>query len=81
LVAIRENIGILYTLCEQIAKLDLLQSLAQASSVPGYVRPQFGDYLEVINSRHPLLDYLCSTTPVGNDVVGLSIYLIKFIIN
>ncbi|KAK9744775.1 MutS domain V [Popillia japonica] len=68
LIKVRDHIGLMYKLCEDIAKLDMIQSLAQASSGIGYARPEFGDYLEITNSRHPLLDFLCSTEPTSNSI-------------
>ncbi|KAK9744780.1 MutS domain V [Popillia japonica] len=72
LIKVRDHIGLMYKLCEDIAKLDMIQSLAQASSGIGYARPEFGDYLEITNSRHPLLDFLCSTEPTSNSIFATS---------
>lgn len=52
---IRESIGSLYKLSEIVATLDMLVSLADISSMHGFVRPTFGDSLEVINGKHPIL--------------------------
>lgn len=69
LIQIREHVGIFYKLCEDIAQLDMLQSLARASSAVHYVRPKFADYLEIEQARHPLLDFLCPVEPTANSVV------------
>ncbi|XP_041979461.1 mutS protein homolog 4-like [Aricia agestis] len=58
----------LYKLCEDVAELDILLALAQASSAGSYIRPEFGDYMEVRNSVHPLLDYNSQVLPVPNDI-------------
>lgn len=49
----------------------MLQSLAQASSDRSYVRPVFRDYMEIVQCRHPMLEFLCSKPPVANDVVRI----------
>lgn len=71
LVAIKGHISIFYTLCENIAKLDVLQSLAQASAGNNYVRPTFNKYMEIIEGRHPLLEFVLVREPVPNDVVSV----------
>lgn len=66
---IRDYLDIFYKLIEDIAKLDVLQSLAEASSGNGYVRPKFADYIDIANAKHPMLDMLCSKEPVANPIV------------
>ncbi|XP_068633556.1 mutS protein homolog 4-like [Battus philenor] len=58
----------LYRLCENVAELDILLALAQASSIGSYIRPEFNAYMDVRNSVHPLLDYNSQTMPVPNDI-------------
>ncbi|KAJ0176479.1 hypothetical protein K1T71_007658 [Dendrolimus kikuchii] len=58
----------LYKLCEDVAELDILLALAQASTIGSYIRPQFNSYLEIRNSVHPLLDYYSQVTPIPNDI-------------
>ncbi|XP_046389737.1 mutS protein homolog 4-like [Ischnura elegans] len=65
---LREQIGSLYKLCESVAVLDMLLSLSRVSSLPGYCQPRFNSYLNVINGRHPLLDFFGSREPVPNSV-------------
>uniref|UniRef100_A0A2A4IVB4 DNA mismatch repair proteins mutS family domain-containing protein n=1 Tax=Heliothis virescens TaxID=7102 RepID=A0A2A4IVB4_HELVI len=60
----------LYTLCENVAELDVLLALAQASSIGSYIRPDFNSFMEIRNSVHPLLDYNSQVLPVPNDIVG-----------
>ncbi|XP_039753333.1 mutS protein homolog 4-like [Pararge aegeria] len=60
----------LYKLCENVAELDILLSLAQASAVGSYIRPEFDNYLEVRNCVHPLLDYNSQVMPVPNDILA-----------
>lgn len=55
-------------ICEYIAKLDMMQSLAKASSVGQTARPRFGAYTQVVESRHPLLCYLRPKEPIANDI-------------
>ncbi|CAK1580496.1 unnamed protein product [Parnassius mnemosyne] len=65
---LRPFMSSLYKLCENVAELDILLALAQASSIGSYIRPQFNSYLDVRNCVHPLLDYNSQTMPVPNDV-------------
>ncbi|XP_049873597.1 mutS protein homolog 4-like isoform X2 [Pectinophora gossypiella] len=65
---LRPFMSSLYKLCENVAELDILLAMAQASSVGSYIRPEFGTYLEIRNSVHPLLDYNSQVMPVPNDI-------------
>uniref|UniRef100_A0A1B6D8P9 DNA mismatch repair proteins mutS family domain-containing protein n=1 Tax=Clastoptera arizonana TaxID=38151 RepID=A0A1B6D8P9_9HEMI len=65
---LRQHISCLYKLCENIAELDLIMSFAQISSSENFVRPSFGEVLKLTDSRHPILDFICPNSPVGNDV-------------
>ncbi|XP_075977921.1 mutS protein homolog 4-like [Anticarsia gemmatalis] len=58
----------LYTLCENVAELDVLIAMAQASSIGSYIRPDFNSYMDIRNSVHPLLDYNTQVMPVPNDI-------------
>ncbi|XP_043524945.1 mutS protein homolog 4-like isoform X2 [Frieseomelitta varia] len=68
LQSVREYIGCLFQLSADIAELDLVTSLAQVSSLPTYTRPSFGSKLELIDSRHPVMDVLGFDGPVPNNV-------------
>ncbi|XP_037294385.1 mutS protein homolog 4 [Manduca sexta] len=65
---LRPFMASLYTLCEDVAELDILLALTQASSIGSYVRPEFNTYLEIRNSVHPLLDYNSQVLPIPNDI-------------
>lgn len=65
----KNYLDIFYKLVEDIAKLDILQSLAEANSGNSYVRPYFADYTDISNAKHPMLDMLCSKEPVANPIV------------
>ncbi|XP_053610160.1 mutS protein homolog 4-like [Plodia interpunctella] len=65
---LRPFMSSLYTLCENVAELDILLAFAQASSISSYIRPDFGNYLDIRNSVHPLLDYNSQVMPVPNDI-------------
>ncbi|KAI8437000.1 hypothetical protein MSG28_010401 [Choristoneura fumiferana] len=67
---LRPFMSSLYKLCENVAELDILLSIAQASTVGSYTRPDFSNHLDIRNSIHPLLDYNSQTMPVPNDIVG-----------
>ncbi|GLG94086.1 DNA mismatch repair protein spellchecker 1 [Gryllus bimaculatus] len=68
LVDIRDHIGCLYKLCENIAYLDMLVSFARASALPNFVMPKFGDTLDVKGSHHPILEFINPSEPVANDI-------------
>ncbi|XP_073956149.1 mutS protein homolog 4-like isoform X2 [Choristoneura fumiferana] len=65
---LRPFMSSLYKLCENVAELDILLSIAQASTVGSYTRPDFSNHLDIRNSIHPLLDYNSQTMPVPNDI-------------
>lgn len=69
MMEIRNHLDLFYKLVEGIARLDVLQSLAEASSGNCYVCPRFSDYTEVLNAKHPMLDVLCSKEPIANPIV------------
>ena len=75
IIKLREKIGTLYRLSDAISDLDLLAAFADVSSYPGYRRPKFGPYMQVTNSRHPILDKmdLPGTELVGNDISAMPI--------
>ncbi|KAM3965284.1 mutS protein homolog 4 [Aphomia sociella] len=65
---LRPFMSSLYKLCENVAELDILLALAQASSAGAYIRPEFDTYMDIRNSVHPLLDYNSQVMPVPNDI-------------
>lgn len=67
---IRSHISYLYEMCESIAGIDLILSLAQISSSHNYVRPKFGDSLSLKASRHPILESITTCEPIANDIVS-----------
>ncbi|KAJ8893037.1 hypothetical protein PR048_005618 [Dryococelus australis] len=69
LADIRRYIGCLYKLCENVVLTDMLLSLAHISCISNYVRPKFANMLDLKQSRHPMLDFICCTEPVANNVV------------
>lgn len=73
---VRGYLTLFHTLVEYIAKLDLLQSLAQASAGNHYVRPTFSSYLDLSHSKHPMLDILCVREPVANPVVRSPLFFL-----
>ncbi|XP_044253002.1 mutS protein homolog 4-like isoform X2 [Tribolium madens] len=58
IIGLKQHLGFFYKLCEDIARLDMFQSLAEASRRGGYTRPKFGDFTELTNARHPMLELL-----------------------
>lgn len=66
---LRKYISCIYDLCNGIADLDLIMSFAKYSMYPGLVRPKFGQYMDIKNSRHPILYFINSTATVSNNVV------------
>lgn len=72
IVELKQYIPLFYTLCEEIAYLDFIQSLAETSHTLNYVKPIFGEFTELTKSRHPLLDFLLPTKPVANSIVSIA---------
>lgn len=68
--ALRPSVGCLYNLCENVAVLDLICSLAKYSMTPNFVRPTFGDNLDVQGGRHPILDHIDPIKPTPNDMAS-----------
>lgn len=70
LIDLKQYIHVLHRLCDVIAHLDMIQSLAEASVNYCYVRPKFSDHTEIVHAFHPLLDFLCPVKPVANSIVS-----------
>lgn len=78
--SIREYMGCLFILCENIAELDLLACFAQSSRNFNFVRPSFSlDCLNLKLSEHPIIHRVCLTKPVPNDVVRFIRILLIFL--
>ncbi|XP_033221031.1 uncharacterized protein LOC117175433 [Belonocnema kinseyi] len=69
ITVLREDVGCLFQLSEDIAEIDLVMSLARISAIPDYVKPTFGESLRVLNSKHPILDIFGTELPRPNDIV------------
>ena len=71
---LRLTIGSLYRLSEAISILDVLASLTEVSNQPDFVKPTFGDQIEVKQGRHPILDQMNKNrvvqTVVPNDIIA-----------
>lgn len=80
-VDLKQYMGFFYKLCEDIARLDMIQSLAEASRRNNYVRPKFGDFTELTNSRHPMLELLINEQNVENPIVIFSHFIKKITVN
>ncbi|XP_072381158.1 uncharacterized protein [Diabrotica undecimpunctata] len=65
---IKDHIYVFHTFCEEIAQLDVYQSLAQTSLENHYIRPRFGEYTEIQLGQHPLLNFLLPSKPTANSV-------------
>ncbi|CAG9831152.1 unnamed protein product [Diabrotica balteata] len=65
---IKDHIYVFHTFCEEIAQLDVYQSLAQTSLENHYIRPRFGEYTEIKLGQHPLLNFLLPSKPTANSV-------------
>jgi DNA mismatch repair ATPase MutS len=78
---VRGEVGCMYKVCDYIAELDLIASLAQVSSQPGFVKPSFSSILDIRGARHPVLDHIQQTNSTPNNVVSiLSSYSFFFLI-
>lgn len=67
---LRKYIICIYDLCNSIADLDLIFSFAHYSMRSGRIKPKFGQYISIKNSRHPILEFINSVVPVENDIVS-----------
>ncbi|XP_025409358.1 mutS protein homolog 4-like [Sipha flava] len=65
---LRKYMSCIYDLCNSVAELDLIFSFAHYSMRSGLIRPKFGQYMSVKNSKHPILDLINSVVPVENDI-------------
>lgn len=65
---LRKYIGRVYDLCNGIADLDLILSFVKFSKKPGLCKPTFGQNIDIVNGKHPILELI--SVPVGNDVVS-----------
>ena len=74
LTDVRDQIGCLLRLNDNVAELDLILSISQVSSIPDYVRPTFGAKLSLINSRHPVMDIRGIEKPVPNNITASTSY-------
>lgn len=69
---IREYIGSLYVLCENIAELDVIVSFAQMGKNFMFTRPTFSDdSMNLVSSVHPILYRISHSKPIPNDVVRI----------
>ncbi|XP_043264908.1 mutS protein homolog 4-like [Colletes gigas] len=77
---LRQHVGCLFQLCTDVAELDLITSLARVSSIQTYTRPTFGPKLELLDSRHPVLEIFGLDGPIPNNVhasVPLNVHVIS----
>ncbi|KAJ1959774.1 MutS protein msh4, partial [Dipsacomyces acuminosporus] len=75
---IRENIVILYGISEAVALLDMITSFAHLCTVNSYTLPIFSDALNVMDSRHPILEEMgCEVTPNNIDSTGATFTIIS----
>nr|XP_012135702.1 PREDICTED: mutS protein homolog 4-like [Megachile rotundata] len=70
LQSIRGHIGCLFQLSADVAELDLVTSLAQVSTLQMYARPTFGPRLDLVESRHPVMEVFGVDAPTPNDIVN-----------
>ncbi|KAF2499524.1 hypothetical protein BU16DRAFT_274531 [Lophium mytilinum] len=66
--AVREQMSILFKICESIAMLDMVSSFAHTATSQDYVRPQITDTLAIKSGRHPIREKLQQTKFIPNDV-------------
>ncbi|XP_056640298.1 uncharacterized protein LOC130447479 [Diorhabda sublineata] len=79
LVKLKKHIYLFHTLYEEIAQLDVYQSLAQTSLENNYVRPKFGEYTEIKFGQHPLLNFLLRSKPIANSIFCSNEYNVHII--
>ena len=65
---VKEYIKDLQDIAKTISEIDVLQSFSEVSERNGYVRPIFKDYLDITDSRHPVVENVIETEFVKNDI-------------
>ncbi|SPO31807.1 related to meiosis-specific MutS homolog [Ustilago trichophora] len=63
------QVGPLYKVSEALSLLDMIISFARVSEANSYIRPTFGDRIDIRNARHPILDRVDIVSMVANGVV------------
>lgn len=68
---IKEYIPRLQSISKVISEIDVLQSFATVSEENNYIRPILSDKkeIELINSRHPVVEKVIETEFVSNDII------------
>ncbi|KAL3273959.1 hypothetical protein HHI36_015382 [Cryptolaemus montrouzieri] len=79
LTSFKKYMGLFHKLCDDVAHVDVIQSLAEASIRNNYVKPTFADYTEVQESRHPMLDILTPDKIIPNLISSCEYYNIHII--
>lgn len=66
----RAVVSDLQILAETISKIDMVLSLSEVSKTNRYVRPNFSHYdeFEIINGRHPVIEYYNNFNFIENDL-------------
>ena len=65
---VKEYIKDLQDIAKTISEIDVLQSFSEVSERNGYVRPIFKDYLDITDSRHPVVENVIESEFVKNDI-------------
>ena len=65
---VKEYIKDLQDIAKTISEIDVLQSFSEVSERNGYVRPIFKDYLDIVDSRHPVVENVIESEFVKNDI-------------
>jgi len=65
---LRPHVSFLYDLSNIVAMVDVLLSLAHASTLSSYIRPEFTDTLAMKQGIHPILQMVGADTVMANDV-------------
>jgi DNA mismatch repair protein MutS len=65
---IKEYIPRIQIIAKTISELDVLQSFATVAEENNYVRPYFSDEIDIIESRHPVVEKVISDAFVPNNI-------------
>ncbi|RKF76638.1 MutS protein-like protein 4 [Golovinomyces cichoracearum] len=69
---IREEIPILFRVCESIAMLDMITAFGQIATTNDYVRPEITECIAIKSGRHPIREKVHPEKFIANDVYASS---------
>ena len=78
---IRSRIGVLYSVTEAIASLDLIVCLTHVASIKGWIKPDFGNCLAIRDGKHPIMNLVSENETIPNNTVSLHLIFFSHLSN